>query len=183
MKVLLGVTGSVAATLTPKLVEKLLASGLEVRVVVTEPALYFWDHEEDEVNVPVKRDRDEWNRYFYSRDGKVLHIELREWADILLIAPLSANTLAKIANGIADNLLTCVARAWKIDRPVILAPAMNTEMWTHPITSEQLNKLKSWYPKLQIIDPIVKKLFCGTTDIGAMAGIDTITDAILKTQI
>ena len=68
------------------------------------------------------------------RGDDVLHIELRRWADLLLIAPLDANTLGKLAAGLADNCLTCVWRAWDPDRPVVLAPAMNTLMWRHPLT-------------------------------------------------
>jgi len=65
----------------------------------------------------------------------VLHIDLAKWADIFVIAPCSANTLAKLAYGICDNLLTSVARAWDADRPLVIAPAMNTHMWTHPHTA------------------------------------------------
>ena len=71
----------------------------------------------------------------------MLHIELRRWADLLLIAPLDANTLAKLAAGLADNCLTCVWRAWDPARPVVLAPAMNTLMWQHPLTARRLRQL------------------------------------------
>ena len=65
----------------------------------------------------------------------MLHIELRKLASILIIAPLSANTMGKIANGLCDNLLTCIARCWDLKRnPFIVAPAMNTMMYEHPIT-------------------------------------------------
>lgn len=70
-----------------------------------------------------------------------MHIELRKWADCLLIAPLSANTMAKISNGLCDNLLTNVARAWDYNKPMILAPAMNTMMYENPITKKQITKL------------------------------------------
>ena len=72
------------------------------------------------------------------------HIEQRAWADLFLIAPLSANTLSKLATGACDNLLTCVARAWDFDKPILVAPAMNTHMWTHPVTSGQLETLGAW---------------------------------------
>src|SRR4029077_9633241 len=71
------------------------------------------------------------------------HIELRRWADLLLVAPLDANTLAKLACGLSDNCLTCVARAWDPLRPVVLAPAMNTLMWEHPLTLRHLRQLAS----------------------------------------
>lgn len=71
----------------------------------------------------------------------MLHIELRKWADCFLIAPLSANTMAKIVNGLCDNLLTNVARAWDYKKLMILAPAMNTMMYDNPITGKQIKKL------------------------------------------
>src|SRR5204862_7647186 len=78
----------------------------------------------------VVLDEDEWpgrdGGRRYQRGDPVLHIELRRWADLFLVAPLDANTLAKLANGLADNCLTCVWRAWDPARPVVLAPGMNT---------------------------------------------------------
>lgn len=178
MKVLLGVTGSVAAINTPKLIAKLKTDGFDVRVMATERSLYFWDIEDTDVY--VLEDRNEWPKDEYERDDPVLHIELRKWADVLLIAPLSANTLAKIANGLSDNLLTSVARAWDRQKSIILAPAMNTFMWEHPATGEHLAKLKLWHPKLVIVDPVVKVLACGDKGMGAMAEIQTIVREIHK---
>ncbi|XP_023666962.1 phosphopantothenoylcysteine decarboxylase isoform X3 [Paramormyrops kingsleyae] len=110
------------------------------------------------------------------RSDPVLHIELRRWADLMLIAPLDANTLAKIAGGICDNLLTCVVRAWDLCRPLLFCPAMNTAMWEHPITARQLDMLKDFgYVEVPCI---VKKLVCGDEGKGAMAEVSTIIDAV-----
>lgn len=176
MRVVLGTTGSVAATLTPKLVLALQEGGCEVKIAATEKSLYFWDP--NDVDASVYRDRDEWLGHAYEKRDPILHIELRDWADVLLIAPLSANTLAKLAHGYADNLLSCVARAWDTTRPVILAPAMNTYMWNHPCTAEQLQRLKRWLPRLFIVEPVAKQLACGTYGIGAMANIDSVMKAV-----
>ncbi|MFQ3593382.1 MAG: flavoprotein, partial [Gemmataceae bacterium] len=112
-RVLLGVTGSVAAIKTPALVDALRAFGHDVRVVATQASLYFFDPAElVGRSVPLFRDQDEWPGERYQRDAPVLHIELRRWADLLLLAPLDANTLAKLAAGLSDNCLTCVVRAW-----------------------------------------------------------------------
>lgn len=183
MNILLGVTGSVAATLTPRLVNTLsaynFASGnLNLQIVATKPSLYFW--QPDDVVVPVWHEADEWPEGGYHKDDAVPHIELRKWADVLLIAPLTANTLAKLAHGLVDNLLTSVARAWDMTKPIIIAPAMNTFMWQHPATAEHLATLKRWYPRLTVIDPVEKTLACGDHGIGAMAPIDVIIDTIMK---
>lgn len=82
-----------------------------------------------------------------------------------------------MACGICDNLATCVARAWPVTtKPVILAPAMNTAMWTHPITETQLNTLRGW--GMHVINPVVKTLACGDTGIGAMAPREAIVRAV-----
>jgi phosphopantothenoylcysteine decarboxylase len=192
-KFLLGVTGSVAAVRTPAIYRALVEDGHEVRVVATRAATYFFDRHELPDN-SLFTDADEWPRNEnggYRRDDPVLHIELRRWADVLLIAPLDANTLAKLAYGLADNCLTCVWRAWELSRPVILAPAMNTLMWTHPTTRRHLRQLiqdytnspapltsdlealLSWLnehcPQLHMVAPRFKRLACGDVGVGAMA--------------
>ncbi|XP_033045220.1 phosphopantothenoylcysteine decarboxylase isoform X3 [Trachypithecus francoisi] len=94
-----------------------------------------------------------------SRSDPVLHIDLRRWADLLLVAPLDANTLGKVASGICDNLLTCVIRAWDRSKPLLFCPAMNTAMWEHPITAQQVDQLKAFgYVEIPCV---AKKLVCG----------------------
>ncbi|KAG0734411.1 hypothetical protein G6F57_015296 [Rhizopus arrhizus] len=105
--------------------------------------------------------------------------QLRNWADIMVIAPLDANTLGKIANGLCDNLLTCVLRAWNVTKPVVACPAMNTSMWTHPFTIRHLDVLTTIL-KFQIIQPISKKLACGDIGMGAMAEPQFIVDYTLN---
>ncbi|KAM7396779.1 hypothetical protein PAMP_019791 [Pampus punctatissimus] len=172
--VLVGVTGSVAALKLPLLVSQLLQlPGVDVRVVTTEHAKHFYNAEE----VPVKlySDKDEWEMWT-QRSDPVLHIELRRWADLLVIAPLDANTLGKIANGICDNLLTCVVRAWDMSRPLLFCPAMNTAMWQHPITAQQVFKMKEFgYVEIPCIS---KKLVCGDEGKGAMAEVSTIISVV-----
>lgn len=167
MKVLLGVTGSVAASLSPKLITA-ISLNHSLQVIATKASLYFWQPQL--VSVPVWQDEDEWQDTHYVKGSVIPHIELREWADVLIIAPLTANTLAKLANGVCDNLLTCVSRAWLRTRPIIIAPAMNSQMWTHPLTEQQLKQLQNWY-QLTVISPLVKKLACGESGPGAMADI------------
>ncbi|XP_001231999.1 phosphopantothenoylcysteine decarboxylase isoform X1 [Gallus gallus] len=155
--VLVGVTGSVAALKLPLLVSGLLEiPGLEVKVVTTERAKHFYNPQE--IPVTLYSDEDEW-QLWKGRSDPVLHIELRRWADLMLVAPLDANTLAKLANGICDNLLTCVIRAWDLHKPLLFCPAMNTAMWEHPITAQQVEQLKGFgYTEIPCV---VKKLVCG----------------------
>ena len=180
MKVLLGVTGSVAAKLTPDLYKQLSEAGHQVKIVATEPSLFFWNQRRKGLHDVVYRDKDEYPKKKYVRNSKILHIELRNWADILVIAPLSANTLAKMANGFADNLLTSVVRAWDRQKPMLVAPAMNTHMLEHPATGEHLATLARWYPNLTVIPTVEKRLACGDIGLGAMASIETILREVAK---
>jgi phosphopantothenoylcysteine decarboxylase len=150
-RLILGVTGSVAAIRTPALFDLLREAGHDVRVVATEPALYFFDPAELGPKKdgggpianqgPLYRDADEWPKARYQRGDEILHIAFRKWADALVVAPLDANTLAKFALGIADNFLTCLFRAWDFSKPVVLAPAMNTHMWESRVTLRHLRQI------------------------------------------
>ncbi|XP_067121478.1 phosphopantothenoylcysteine decarboxylase isoform X2 [Centruroides vittatus] len=178
--ILLGVTGSVAAIKAKQLVQLLQEPKsenvrIEVKVVATENALHFFSLEELKEVAPVYRDDDEWKTWKKIPDP-VLHIELRKWADIMVVAPLDANTMAKLAGGICDNLLTCVVRAWDSKKPLFFCPAMNTHMWEHPVTQEHVKKLKSFgYKEIPCIS---KKLACGDVGFGGMAEVPTIAKAV-----
>lgn len=190
MNILHGLTGSVASRIVNKFEDSY--SNDVVKFVLTQSTKQFnppyysiWKplnkEKADSENVPSHLhwesfdDSAEWE--VYKEHNSVLHIDLVKWADCLLVAPCSANTLAKIANGICDNLLTNVARAWDFNKPFTIAPAMNTKMWNHPITQEHLAKVKSW--GIRVVDPVEKTLFCKDVGIGAMADIKDIVK-ILK---
>jgi len=149
--------------------------GISIRLrnpVVTNAAKTFadLDHLKNHLGIGVWTDEDEWGHWKENGDP-IPHIDLMKWADILLIAPLSANTLAKIAGGFADNLVTCILRAWPVAniaaKPVFVAPAMNTHMWDHPLTTKHLNVLRDEL-HFHIIPPIPKVLACGDFGNGAM---------------
>jgi phosphopantothenoylcysteine decarboxylase len=205
--VLLGVTGSVAAILTPELYRRLRGAGHQVKVVATDAALYFFDPAALDPSRPGRNpevvilDEDEWPGRRYTRDDPVPHIELRRWADVLLIAPLDANTLAKLAAGLCDNCLTCVWRAWDRTRPVVLAPAMNTLMWEHPASARHLRTLiedagavapaaagldelveylNTHCARLRLVPPQSKRLACADVGVGAMASLDAILTALFS---
>ncbi|KAF5840899.1 flavo protein [Dunaliella salina] len=175
--ILLGVTGSVAAIKLPLLCQQLGEIG-DLKVITTNAAQHFMT-----MSAPVPKvegmeflnDEDEWHSWQRVGD-EVLHIELRRWADIFIIAPLSANSLAKLANGLADNLLTCVARAWDHQAAnMLVAPAMNTCMWSGPFTAAHLTTLYDM--GMAILPPISKRLACGDTGVGAMAEPASIAEA------
>uniref|UniRef100_A0A1B6KSL7 Phosphopantothenoylcysteine decarboxylase n=1 Tax=Graphocephala atropunctata TaxID=36148 RepID=A0A1B6KSL7_9HEMI len=175
-KVLVGCCGSVATIKLPLLVNNLLEKNCEVNVIMTQHARHFVSAAEVSSLVKVHVDEDEGTAW-QKRGDPVLHIELGRWADTFVIAPLDANTLAKVANGLCDNLLTCVVRAWDIKKPLFFCPAMNTRMWEHPVTAGQVDLLKSW--SYREIPCISKTLMCGDIGAGAMAEIDTIVQTIL----
>ncbi len=177
MKLVLGVTASVAAKLTPKLVAAILSAkpGIELKVVATERSLYFFRRED--VAVPVMTDKDEWPEGGYMKDQLIPHIDLGDWADTLLIAPLSADTLSDMAHGKANKFLTSVVLAWPIERRMILAPAMNTRMWYNPITQNNLEIVQRVYNS-RIIEPREAMLACNTKGMGAMAEIEKIVASL-----
>ena len=173
--ILLGCTGSVASIKIPELVTSLKQNGaFNVQVVTTEHAKHFFDL--TLVDAKVYTDADEW-RAWTQRSDPVLHIELRRWADALVIAPLDANTLAKMAQGLCDNLLTCVVRAWDVQRPLLYAPAMNTLMWEHPLTAKHIEVLNGF--GYRYIPAVEKTLMCGDKGMGAMASVQTIVQTVI----
>ncbi|VDM44585.1 unnamed protein product [Toxocara canis] len=175
---LLGVSGSVASIKLAELIAELHKRSpqnrLVIRVLATKAAKHFIS--ENELGQPVYDDSDEWNMW-KKRGDPILHIELRKWADAMLIAPMDANSMAKIANGLCDNLLTCVVRAWDPRKPLFFAPAMNSAMWENPITYQQRKTLKDLL-RFKEIPPIDKELMCGERGYGAMATVQMIASIV-----
>jgi phosphopantothenoylcysteine decarboxylase len=167
--ILLGLTGSVASIKAKQLHAALSAIG-DVKIIATKTSQHFVG------DLKCLTDEDEWSSWKKMGDP-VLHIELRRWASCLVIAPLSANTLAKLVHGICDNLLTCVFRAWDHRRPVVLAPAMNTFMWDNEPTREQIKKMRSGW-RCRIVEPVEKRLACDDVGMGAMAPIQQIAQIV-----
>lgn len=175
VKILLCMCGSVATIKAAEIVMHLKSQmpGAKVYLVPTEKAVHFLpQHVEAD---KTYYDKDEWEMW-QKRGDPVLHIDLRKWADVLLIAPMDANTLAKVSQGLADNLLTCICRAWDFKKPCFFAPAMNTFMWEHPVTAQQVSKLKDWgYIEIPCIE---KVLMCKDKGLGAMAEPQTIASTV-----
>ncbi|GMT08707.1 hypothetical protein PFISCL1PPCAC_4 [Pristionchus fissidentatus] len=177
---LIGVTGSVAVIKLQELIEMLnkmcKRERLWIKIVATDSALQFIEKTDLQIEDVIYDDRDEWNMW-NGRGDPVLHIELRKWADGMLIAPLDANSMGKIANGICDNLLTSLVRAWDTNKPLHYAPAMNSFMWENPLTYQQRTTLRDLL-RYKEIPPIEKDLMCGDHGMGAMATIQLIASIV-----
>ncbi|MDD5165343.1 MAG: bifunctional phosphopantothenoylcysteine decarboxylase/phosphopantothenate--cysteine ligase CoaBC [Candidatus Pacebacteria bacterium] len=164
-KILVGVTGGIAAYKTCSLVNGLIAEGAEVKVVMTDAAKMFVTPITFQAltNNPVYDDL--WKPV--SQDT-VEHIELSHWADLIIISPITANTIGKIACGIADNLLTTIVMASFPQTKVVIAPAMNTYMWENPYVQENLKKLSDT-KKYHIVEPRSGVLACRDEGKGKIA--------------
>lgn len=176
MNILLGVSGSVAATLLKKMVTTFEGNGHEVRIIATERGRYFSCDQPGEhpyANNKFFHDADEWPFSHYYKNDRVLHIELTDWADVFVIAPLTANTAAKMANGIADNLLTSCVLAWDLNKPMVVAPAMNTRMLNNPVVAHNFRMVTRYY-QAHVMPTQVKKLACSTDGDGALCDISEI---------
>ncbi|KAF2086050.1 flavo protein [Saccharata proteae CBS 121410] len=201
---LLCCTGSVATIKLPDILTALSRHRLSIRIILTPSACNFFP--ETATGLPtlpqlsrypnvaaLYTDASEWTPR-WTRNAPILHIELRRWADLCVIAPLSADTLSKIVSGRSEGLVCSVLRAWDttggVDgrleegsqkpaqpkltkKPVIVAPAMNTAMWNHPVTAPQIKVLEEdwgvrnggWF---EVLRPVEKVLACGDSGAGAM---------------
>ena len=162
--VLIGISGGIAAYKVCEVVSSLAKRGIEVRVILTQSATEFVTPLTFATlsRQPAYIDADFWQ----PKNGRPLHIELAEWADIFLLAPVTANTLAKLAYGIADNLLTNTVLASNC--PILFAPAMNTTMWLQPTVQENWHKLLQ-YSRYTAIAPTDGILACDIVGTGRMA--------------
>lgn len=172
-KILVNITGSIAAYKSAYLISKLVQNNFDVQAVVTESSLKFIGEAtlEGLTGKPVLKDLFE--------NGKMMsHINLIKWADIILVCPASANTINKMANGIADNLVTSLFLAHTWDKPFLIAPAMNTAMYKHPATQKSLAKLKSM--GVNVLPTIEGYLACGDVGEGKLLDPDKIYEYVYK---
>lgn len=160
-KILLGVTGGIAAYKVPDLVRLLVTEHHEVATIMTRSAHKFVT-EHTLSALTAKRVRtDLWD---LEAERAMGHIELAKWPDTLVIAPASANTLAKLAQGSCDDLLSTVYLA--TTSPVVIVPAMNQAMWHHPATQRNLEQLEQ--DGVRVLDPEHGEQACGDVGIGRM---------------
>ena len=173
MKIVLGITGSIAAYKAADLASQLLKAGHDVHAVMTPSACEFITPltlqtlTRNPVLCSLEDEKHSW---------KPGHIELADSADLLLIAPASANTLGLLANGLAPDPLTSIYLALPRHTKVLIAPAMNGKMWLHPATQRNLDTLKQ--DGCVCIEPATGDLACGYQGIGRLADLDDILSAV-----
>lgn len=175
-KILLGVTGSISAYKSADLTSQFVKLGAQVDVIMSKSSTHFitpltlQSLSKRVVHTDVMQE---------SNPQVINHIELAKQADLFLIAPATANIIGKLANGIADDLLSTVAMALPVGTPKLIAPAMNTNMYQNPITQRNLETLRS--VGYQEIEPRESLLACGDFGKGALADIQTIIEQVMLT--
>jgi phosphopantothenoylcysteine decarboxylase len=173
--IVLGVTGSIAAHKAADLASGLAKQKCNVRVVMTADAQRFI------TPLPFKtlsRNPVITDLYDEEEGWKPTHIRLADEADLLLIAPATANVMAKLAHGFADDALTCIALALNSEAKILLAPAMNGKMWLHPVTQQNVATLRK--RGVEFIGPEAGMLSCGYEGVGRLWPVEKIAERALK---
>ena len=170
--ILLGITGGIAAYKMCELIRMYKKHGFDVKVIATPNAFNFVT----ELTLATLSNNEVYSDNFDIKEYKPEHISLCDEGDILVIAPASANTISKIANGICDNLLTSITCAF--NKPIVLAPAMNTNMWNNEFVQENLKKLSD--NGCHILEPESGYLACGTEGQGRLCSLDKIFDKTVE---
>jgi phosphopantothenoylcysteine decarboxylase len=174
-KIVLGVTGSIAAHKAADLASLLTKAKCDVRVVMTTDAQRFI------TPLPFKtltRNPVVTNLYDEEEGWQPAHVRLADEADLFLIAPATANVIAKIANGFADDALSCIALALNPRAKILIAPAMNGKMWRHAATQANVKILKS--RGAEFIGPDAGMLSCGYEGVGRLWPVERIAERALK---
>jgi phosphopantothenoylcysteine decarboxylase/phosphopantothenate--cysteine ligase len=172
--ILIGITGGIAAYKICSLINFLKKERVEVKVILTEAAQKFITP----LTFQTLSGNTVYTDMFKIIDTtQVEHIALAKWCNLMLVAPATANTIGKIANGIADNLLTTVVMALPKETPVLIAPAMNTNMWRNKFVQQNIKKLKE-IDRYHLIGPRSGKLACGDEGEGALVDKKEITAKI-----
>lgn len=178
MNVLLGVSGGIAAYKAADLTSQCRKRGWNVRVVMTRGATAFVTPLTFEAlsDHPVMTDVFTTG---HAPDGAsaIEHISWAKWADIAIVAPLTASTLARLATGLADDALSTVWLALPPTVPSLLAPAMNTAMWEQPVVQRNLRWLRD-LERHVLVPPVSKRLACGDVGVGGLAEVSTLLDAL-----
>lgn len=179
-RLLLGVTGGIAAYKACEIVSLAVHAGHEVRVMMTRNAARFVTPLTFEALTGNSVLTDTFaGAPMAGSTSAVDHVSWAKWPDVVLVAPLTANTLGKLACGLADDALSTVLMAVPAATPIILAPAMNTEMWANPVTRRNVGWLRD-LNRYVLVDPTSKRLACGDVGPGALAEPRDLFAAVLE---
>lgn len=170
--VLIGITGGIAAYKICELIRLFKKDGANVKVIITPNALNFVT----KLTLQTLSQNEVYIEQFDIEEYKPEHISLADEADIFVIAPISANTISKLATGVCDNLLTSVTCAFK--KPILIAPAMNCNMWENPVIQENMTKLESL--GYSVLPPEEGYLACGYNGSGRLCSIEKIYDKTIE---
>lgn len=170
--ILIGISGGIAAYKICTLIRLYKKAGANVRVMLTPNALNFVT----KLTLETLSNNEVHVDHFEIQEYKPEHISLCDEADICVLAPATANTISKIANGLCDNLLTSTVCAFS--KPILIAPAMNTNMWNNPFVQENISKLRT--VGYHFVDPETGFLACGTNGVGRMAEVEEIFDKTVE---
>ena len=173
MKIVVGITGGIAAYKVPELVRLLKKAGHEVRCAATAHALEFVTR----TTLETVSQNPLYCDLFAS--GSTEHISLKDWGEMLVVAPATANIIGKVASGIADDALSTLLLAFS-GKPVVMAPAMNCEMWAHPAVQRNIETLKGW--GIRMVGPAEGELACGINGMGRMSEPEEIAEAICNSD-
>lgn len=171
MNILIGISGGISAYKICDLVRAFVKDGHEVKTVVTENAKYFV--------TPTTLETLSKNRCYselFENSKDVDHVSLGKWADLMILAPATANIIGKIASGICDDLLSTLMIA--CDKPCYIFPSMNTNMYTHPAVQDNITKLRDW--GYVVYEPMEGELACGDTGKGRLPDISLIHDMVIS---
>ena len=172
--ILVGISGGIAAYKIPELIRSLVKAGAEVRITTTKNALEFVT----ETTLQTLSGSRVYSDVFAAiNEHATEHISRPDWCDAMIVAPATANVVAKMANGIADDALTtticsCVAR-----KPIVVAPAMNDKMWDNPAIQKAIETIRYW-ENVRVIEPTVGQLACGTCGKGRLPEIEILQEAL-----
>ena len=172
--ILVGISGGIAAYKVPELIRSLVKAGAEVRVATTKNALEFVT----ELTLQTVSGCRVYSDVFAAiNEHSTEHISLPDWCDAMIVAPATANVIAKMANGIADDALatticSCVAR-----KPIVVAPAMNDKMWENPAVQQAITTIRTW-ENVRVLEPAEGPLACGVCGKGRMPEVEELQEAL-----
>lgn len=170
----MGISGGIAAYKIPELIRSLVKAGAEVRVATTKNALQFVT----ELTLQTVSGSRVYSDVFAAiNEHSTEHISLPEWCDAMIVAPATANVLAKMAAGIADDALTTTICSCTARKPIVVAPAMNDKMWESPATQQAIETIRGW-KNVTVVEPAEGMLACGVVGKGRMPEIEELQEAL-----